>query len=187
MWLRWSVANRCRADAPVTRLLSQPRENQASVQADIFCLTITLNNSLFYRDAASNKGSLPCWTVPLYCHCPPPHCCWWMSFVVISHDSTLDGGNAKSEVSDEARYLHKTPSHSWAYAYARACARATHKNAARQDNKAGKLELSMYALTAPHFLFAQTRSDRNGPLWAFWRFPSTQQHHTPLQTNITNL
>lgn len=154
MWLRWLLANRCRADAQVTRLLSQPWENQPPVQADIFCLTITLNNSLFYRDTASSKGSLPCGTVPLYCHCSSPHCCSWMSFVVIAHDSIFNSEHVKSEVSDESWYLHRTLLHSWARAHRHTHVH-THKNAVRQDNKAGKFKFSMYALTAPHFLFAQ--------------------------------
>lgn len=78
MQLRWSVANRCRADATVTRPLSQPGRNSPQLEQTSFVSQQHWTTSLFYTDAQhgpENKASLPCGTVPLYCHCSSLHCC----------------------------------------------------------------------------------------------------------------
>lgn len=144
MRLRWSAANRCRADARVTRLLSQPGRNSPQFKQTSFVSQQhwTTHYSTQMQPRPWNKASLPCGTVPLYCHCSLLHCCSWMSLVVISHDGIFNHGHVSTKVSDDNWYLHKTLLRSHTH---------MHKNAAGQDNKAGGLEFPMYVLTALHF------------------------------------
>lgn len=147
MRLRWSAANRCRADARVTRLLSQPGRNSPQFKQTSFVSQQhwTTHYSTQMQPRPWNKASLPCGTVPLYCHCSLLHCCSWMSLVVISHDGISNSGRMSKRVSDDNWYLHETL---FAFQLPRA---HMHKNAAGQDNKAGGLEFPMYVLTALHF------------------------------------
>ena len=149
MQLRWSAANRCRADARVTRLLSQPGRNSPQFKQTSFVSQQhwTTHYSTLMQPRLWNKASLPCGTVPLYCHCSLLHCCSWMNFVVISHEGIFNCGHVSTKVSDDNWYLHKTPLRSNWHIH-------LHKNAAGQDNKAGGLEFPMYVLIALHFLFA---------------------------------
>lgn len=122
MRLRWSAANRCRADAEVTGLLSKPERNSPQSKQTSFVSQQhwTTHYSTQMQPRPWNKASLPCGTVPLYCHCPLLHCCSWMSLVVISHDGIFNCGHVSTKVSDDNWYLHKTPlrsklrTHTWA-------------------------------------------------------------------------
>lgn len=99
MQLRWSAANRCRADARVTRLLSQPGRNSPQFKQTSFVSQQhwTTHSSTQMQPRLWNKASLPCGTVPLYCHCSSLHCCPWMSLVVISHDGIFSTGDTWSQ------------------------------------------------------------------------------------------
>lgn len=94
MQLRWSAANRCRADARVTRLLSQPGRNSPQFKQTSFVSQQHWTTHYFTQMQPQlwNKASIPCGTVPLYCHCALLHCCSWMSFVVVSHAGILNCG-----------------------------------------------------------------------------------------------
>lgn len=61
MLLRWSVANRCRADVRVTRLLSQPERNSPQFQQTSFVSQQhwTTHYSTQMQPQAWNKTSLP--------------------------------------------------------------------------------------------------------------------------------
>lgn len=110
-----------------------------------------------------NKDSLPCGTVPLYCHCPLLHCCSWMSLFVISHDSNFICGHVSTRVSDDNLYPHKTPLRS----------QQAHTQARMQQDRTTKLEawnFPMYFLTAQHFSAFPVHTaigGRKGPRWAF--------------------
>lgn len=138
----------------VTRLLYWTGRKGPQFQAVIFCLARTLNGSPppLMRPQLWNKASLPCCTVPLYCHCPLLHCWSWMRLVVLSRDGqNFYCGHVSTTGSDEQWY----PSEKhlcFFIEHTRRRARAhTHKNAAGQDNKAGGLKFPMYVLTAAHF------------------------------------
>lgn len=68
MRLRWSAANRCRADARVTRLLSQPGRNSPQLKQTSFVSQQhwTTHYSTQMQPRPWNKASLPCGTVCLF-------------------------------------------------------------------------------------------------------------------------
>lgn len=138
----------------VTRLLYWPGRNGTQFQADIFCLTRTLNSSPppppLMQPQLWNKASLPCRTVPLYCHCPLLHCwvmneprcliSWWAKILLWTREHNREWWAVIP--------FRKTPLLFIEHTRGRA---HTHKNAAGQDNKAGGLKFPMYVLTAARF------------------------------------
>jgi len=122
MRLRWSAANRCRADARVTRLLSQPGRNSPQFQWTSFVSQQhwTTHYSTQMQPQLWNNASLRCRTVTLYCHCSLLQCCsWTMAFFSTGHAST--------NVSDDKWHLQKnTISFQQArHTHAKECSRTT--------------------------------------------------------------
>lgn len=110
----------------VTRLLYQPGRNSAQFKQTSFVSQQhwTAHSSTQMQPQLWNKASLPCRTVPLYCHCPLLHCCPWMSLVVICHDGHFNWGHVSAEASKDNWYLHKTPLSSSQYTrHAKECSR----------------------------------------------------------------
>lgn len=135
--VRWSVANRCRAEAGVTRLLSQPERNSPQSKQTSFVSQQhwTTHYSTLMQPQPWNKASL----LPL-CFFNMVATQWAL---LSCHDAIFDHRHEERHVDN--RWFHEPRTGLPTGAH------KTLKNAAGRDKKAGGLEFPMYALTTLRF------------------------------------
>lgn len=154
MQLRWSAANRCRADARVTRLLPQPGRNSPQFKQTSFVSQQhwTTHYSTQMQPQPWNKTSLPCKTalLPLgELGCLTP---WWDFYPWTGMETMIRNTFINHPSLPTKPYK---------------CTRMPQDRTTKLEGWNSQCMPSLHSISQ-HFLFALLQGGRNGPQWEFW-------------------